>query len=194
MNLRVSSQPPQSTESILSSASAPTPEYSSFINHLSSTTSKPLVTLESLEAIFSNMPYPFDFTTHPNSNVAVEEFRSSQFHYTELSVLFLVGLYLMVFIVGIVGNTLILMWIKKEKAENSLFNPFLINLCLSDHLVLLTCCPLMVYTKVTSLWFLGSFTCTFFHYVQGNMIYQFHNLSFFLAENWIIELEVLILD
>lgn len=169
MTLRLNSRPP-SSDHFLPLASDPTPEYSSFIDHFSSTTPRPVVTLESLEAIFSSMPFPFDFTTHPNSNIAVEEFRAAQFHYTELSVLFLVALYLIVFITGTVGNTLILLWIKKEKAEHSLFNPFLINLCLSDHVVLLTCCPLMIYTKITSLWFLGSFTCTFFHYVQGKRI------------------------
>lgn len=167
----LSASRPTSTESILSPImeSNPTAEYSSFVDRISSTTTKAPMNLQGLEAIFSSMPVPFDVLTHPNSNVAVEEFRASQFHYTELSVLFLVGLYLIVFIVGTIGNTLILLWIKKEKAENSLFNPFLINLCLSDHLVLITCCPLMVYTKVTSLWFLGSFACTFFHYIQGKL-------------------------
>lgn len=144
-------------------------EYSSFVDRITShpSTSTESTTLKALEAIFSSLPVPFDPKFHPDSNVAVDEFRAAQFHYTELSVLLLVGLYLVVFVVGLIGNTLILLWIRKEKAENSLFNPFLINLCLSDHLVLITCCPLMVYTKITSLWFLGSFTCTFFHYVQG---------------------------
>lgn len=102
-----------------------------------------------------------------NSDEAIAEFRSAQFHYNEFSVLLLVALYLMVFITGITGNSLILIWIRKQNSDGSLFNPFLINLCISDHLVLLTCCPLMMYTKITSLWFLGSFSCTFIHYLQG---------------------------
>ena len=161
------------TSSLLSSmgdqSGNPVAEYSSFIDRITShpSTSTEHTTLKALEAVFSSLPVPFDTKFHPDSNVAVDEFRASQFHYTELSVLLLVGLYLVVFVVGLIGNTLILLWIRKEKAENSLFNPFLINLCLSDHLVLITCCPLMVYTKITTLWFLGSFTCTFFHYVQG---------------------------
>lgn len=137
------------------------------ITRIISSLSYPLMCCILWTVMMNPLPDSFSVLTHPNSNIAVDEFRAAQFHHTELSVLFLVGLYLMVFVVGTIGNTLILLWIKNEKSENSLFNPFLVNLCLSDHLVLITCCPLMVYTKVTSLWFLGSFTCTFFHYIQG---------------------------
>lgn len=139
------------------------------------------ISLSTIEGIMSS-----------ESQEAVEEFRLSQFHYRDVEQVILVILYALVFIVGVLGNTLILIWMKMgfvRKSSScssqtpqtastgnraSLFDPFLVNLCISDHLVLFSCCPLMMYNKITSLWFLGPAACTLLHYIQGknSLIFQ----------------------
>ena len=125
------------------------------------------------------------------SEEAVEQFRLSQFHYRDVEQVILVILYALVFIVGVLGNILILIWMKmgfvrktsssgcsttprtSSTGRTSLFDLFLVNLCISDHLVLFSCCPLMMYNKITSLWFLGPVACTLLHYIQGKKSFIF---------------------
>lgn len=102
----------------------------------------------------------------------LQDYRASHYHLRELPVLFLTALYVLLFVIGLTGNVLILVWIYKQQKEmwrrsNSLFNPFLINLCIADQLVLLTCCPLMIYTAITAFWHLGNFLCSLIHYLQA---------------------------
>ncbi|KAI1287779.1 Orexin receptor type 2 [Halotydeus destructor] len=108
------------------------------------------------------------------AKLVIERFRQSQFHFTEADVLILLGLYAILFVVGLAGNVFILTRLCRlnrklisNKRYSSLFNPFLVNLCASDQLVLLSCCPLMAYSKATSFWHFGPMTCSGVHYVQA---------------------------
>ncbi|RWS02487.1 orexin receptor type 2-like protein [Dinothrombium tinctorium] len=102
----------------------------------------------------------------------VEDFIANQYHHKEASVIALIVLYPLLFVVGIIGNSLILYWIgigKEAKQRKLVFYPFLVNLCISDIMVLITCCPFVLYSHITSIWHLGKHCCLIIHYLQDKI-------------------------
>ncbi|RWS17398.1 orexin receptor type 2-like protein [Dinothrombium tinctorium] len=107
---------------------------------------------------------------HSFTNELVETFTKSQYHYNEPSVIALTALYVAVIVFGLMGNVLLLWWIRQERKKyrtKKLFDALVFNLCISDIFVLSTCCPFSIYAKITTIWHFGPFFCTFIHYIQG---------------------------
>ncbi len=92
-------------------------------------------------------------------------------------------LYLIVFIVGTIGNVLVIIVIQRNRSMrldktkeqgNSIVdylfrtvtNMFIMNLAAADLLVLLFCLPATVIQDVTKTWFFGLILCKFVNYIQ----------------------------
>ncbi|CAF5000836.1 unnamed protein product [Rotaria sp. Silwood1] len=76
-------------------------------------------------------------------------------------------LYAIVFIVGTIGNLLVIIVIQRNRSMRlTVTNMFIMNLAAADLLVLLFCLPATVVQDVTKTWFFGLFLCKFVNYVQ----------------------------
>ncbi|CAF0857945.1 unnamed protein product [Didymodactylos carnosus] len=70
-------------------------------------------------------------------------------------------LYIIVFIVGTVGNVLICIVIQRNRSMRTVTNMFIMNLAIADVLILVFCLPPTVIQDVTKTWFFGLFFCKF---------------------------------
>lgn len=78
----------------------------------------------------------------------------------------LIGLYFVVFVVGIVGNFLVCFVVWSDLKMRSVTNLFIVNLSVADFLVLLVCLPTTVLGDVTETWYMGSAMCKVVQYLQ----------------------------
>lgn len=79
----------------------------------------------------------------------------------------LIGLYVAVFVVGVLGNFLVCFVVWSDPKMRSVTNLFIVNLSVADFLVLLICLPTTVLGDVTETWYLGSAMCKVVQYLQG---------------------------
>ncbi|XP_053207526.1 galanin receptor type 1-like isoform X2 [Panonychus citri] len=105
-----------------------------------------------------------------DKEVHILEFIESQTNYRETSVIVISTLYLILFLIGGLGNACIIYWHVDTRStyyQRTTSNLLVINLCISDLLVILFCCPFVAYVKNTSIWRFGETACTVVHYLQG---------------------------
>lgn len=78
----------------------------------------------------------------------------------------LIATHTAVFIIGLVGNTLVCVAVYKNHTMRTVTNYFLVNLAVADFMVLLFCLPATVVWDVTETWFLGNALCKILLYFQ----------------------------
>lgn len=78
----------------------------------------------------------------------------------------LICLHFVVFVVGLVGNTLVCVAVYRNHAMRTVTNYFIVNLAVADFLVILFCLPPSVVWDVTSTWFFGIAMCKIVLYLQ----------------------------
>lgn len=78
----------------------------------------------------------------------------------------LIVFHLIVFFVGLVGNTLVCVAVYRNHTMRTVTNYFIVNLALADFLVILFCLPPTVAWDVTMTWFLGVIMCKIVLYLQ----------------------------
>ncbi|XP_074601883.1 galanin receptor type 1-like [Brevipalpus obovatus] len=112
-------------------------------------------------------------TGQPDTDTHILDFIESQYNHHESDVIAITLLYVFIFLVGLVGNCAIIYWHVDSRSpyyQRTASNPLVINLCLSDLMVILFCCPFVAYGKNTSIWKFGEFLCTVVHYLQGTAV------------------------
>jgi len=105
-------------------------------------------------------------------------------------------LYVIVFIVGTIGNLLVIIVIQRNRSmrlnidyivsyfynlfsfSRTVTNMFIMNLAAADLLVLVFCLPATVVQDVTKTWFFGLILCKFVNYIQ---VISFLLLSFIIS-------------
>ncbi|CAF4518200.1 unnamed protein product, partial [Rotaria socialis] len=75
-------------------------------------------------------------------------------------------LYVIVFIVGTIGNLLVIIVIQRNRSMRTVTNIFIMNLAAADLLVLVFCLPATAIQDVTKTWFFGLGLCKFVNYIQ----------------------------
>ena len=80
----------------------------------------------------------------------------------------IIALYLIVFVIGVVGNGLVVYVVLFDRRMRNVTNLFIVNLSIGDFLVVIVCLPPTVLGDVTETWFMGSVMCKIVHYVQVN--------------------------
>ena len=78
----------------------------------------------------------------------------------------LIVLYIIVFVVGLVGNFLVCLVVWSDRRMRTITNLFIVNLSVADFLVILVCLPTTVIGDVTETWYLGSVMCKIVLYLQ----------------------------
>ena len=78
----------------------------------------------------------------------------------------LIGFYIIVFVVGLVGNFLVCLAVWRNHHMRTVTNYFIVNLAIADFLVILVCLPPTVLGDVTETWFMGKIMCKIVKYFQ----------------------------
>lgn len=78
----------------------------------------------------------------------------------------LIGTHTVVFIVGLVGNALVVIAVYRNHTMRTVTNYFIANLAVADFMVILFCLPPTVVWDVTETWFLGDALCKVLLYFQ----------------------------
>ncbi|WAR03319.1 OX1R-like protein [Mya arenaria] len=71
----------------------------------------------------------------------------------------LIAAYIVVFLVGLLGNVLICCVIWKNRSMRTVTNIFIVNLSIADIAVIVMCLPLTLLVDITETWFLGTVIC-----------------------------------
>lgn len=74
--------------------------------------------------------------------------------------------YVVIFIVGVVGNTLVCLVVCGERKMKNVTNYFIVNLAAADLSVLLICIPFDFGEQVTAKWPYGAFLCRLIYPLQ----------------------------
>ncbi|MBN3286708.1 OX2R protein, partial [Polyodon spathula] len=78
----------------------------------------------------------------------------------------LIAGYIIVFIVSLVGNTLVCTAVWKNHHMRTVTNYFIVNLSFADVLVTITCLPASLVVDITETWFFGQTLCKVLPYLQ----------------------------
>lgn len=78
----------------------------------------------------------------------------------------LIGLYMIVFVVGVIGNFLVCFAVWRNQHMHTVTNLFIVNLAVADLMVILICLPPTVLGDVTETWYIGSVMCKIVMYSQ----------------------------
>ncbi len=81
-----------------------------------------------------------------------------------------------IFIIGILGNSLVVLVVAKNAHMRTITNIFIVNLAVGDFLVILICLPPSILNDVTSNWWFGEIMCKLIIFVQ---------VSVFIIEFWV---------
>lgn len=81
----------------------------------------------------------------------------------------LICLHSIVFVIGLVGNTLVCVAVYRNHTMRTVTNYFIVNLAVADFLVIFFCLPPSVVWDVTSTWFFGTAMCKIVLYLQVGM-------------------------
>uniref|UniRef100_A0A0M3IFU3 G_PROTEIN_RECEP_F1_2 domain-containing protein n=1 Tax=Ascaris lumbricoides TaxID=6252 RepID=A0A0M3IFU3_ASCLU len=76
------------------------------------------------------------------------------------------ALYLMVFLVGTIGNALVIFVVNRFKRMRNVTNIFLASLSTADLCLIWFCVPIMFVKYMSYAWFMGRFACYSVHYIQ----------------------------
>ncbi|CAN8002022.1 unnamed protein product, partial [Ixodes hexagonus] len=97
----------------------------------------------------------------------------------------LIGLHVAVFVVGLVGNTLVCVAVYRNQAMRTVTNYFIVNLAVADFLVILVCLPPTVLWDVTETWFFGAALCKVVLYLQCvSVSVSVLTLTFISVDRW----------
>ena len=82
----------------------------------------------------------------------------------------LIVLYGIVFIIGLLGNILVILVIIRFKRMRTVTNLFLVNLTMGDVLVILICIPLTLGNQIYTKWIYGEVLCKLAPFIQGSAV------------------------
>lgn len=71
-----------------------------------------------------------------------------------------------IFVIGIIGNLLVIIVVAKNAHMRTITNIFIVNLAIGDFLVILICLPPSVITDIAGNWWFGETMCKIIPYVQ----------------------------
>ncbi|XP_071118743.1 orexin receptor type 2-like [Haliotis cracherodii] len=93
--------------------------------------------------------------------------------------------FILTFILGLVGNFLVVYAVWKNHSMRTVTNVFIVNLALGDFMVILVCLPSTLISDVLQTWFLGSTICKILIFLQNvSVSVSVLTLSAISVERW----------
>ncbi|XP_054275425.1 orexin receptor type 2-like [Macrosteles quadrilineatus] len=97
----------------------------------------------------------------------------------------LIGMHVLVFVVGLVGNALVCVAVYSNPTMRTVTNYFIVNLAVADFMVILFCLPPTVIWDVTETWFMGLALCKIVLYFQTvSVAVSVLTLTFISVDRW----------
>lgn len=113
----------------------------------------------------------------------VQDYISKMYTLHQPATLALLCLYLPLFMLSLVGNSLVIYVVYKNPHMRRLKNLFLVNLAIADLSVTLICMPLTAGQNVFRLWVYGGVMCKLTGYIQGENCFFLPCPSFYTLSN-----------
>ncbi|XP_072038924.1 QRFP-like peptide receptor isoform X1 [Amphiura filiformis] len=82
-----------------------------------------------------------------------------------LAVTLLIVAYIIVFVLALIGNSLVVIVITRRRSMRTVINMFIFSLAISDLLIVLLCVPFTLVDTLTIDWVLGPFLCKALNYI-----------------------------
>ncbi|XP_072038925.1 QRFP-like peptide receptor isoform X2 [Amphiura filiformis] len=82
-----------------------------------------------------------------------------------LAVTLLIAAYIIVFVLALIGNSLVVIVITRRRSMRTVINMFILSLAFSDLLIVLFCVPFTLVEILTTDWVLGPFLCKALNYI-----------------------------
>ena len=101
------------------------------------------------------------------SDELLKEIRSTFFMHRQTETAILVSLYTIVFVLGLVGNVLVIYIFTENRKMRTVTNSFLVNLAICDLMVVCMCMPFSVAFEIYANWIYGDAMCKIVTFVQG---------------------------
>lgn len=95
-------------------------------------------------------PYPLELQTQPFIHVVAK-----------------ISVYVIIILTALVGNVLVILVVVKNKRMRTTTNYFIVNLAVSDLMVIAWCCWVYLVDDLSEGWILGNFFCKFNSFAQG---------------------------
>lgn len=89
----------------------------------------------------------------------------------------LVAVFVVLFIVGLIGNFLVCYAVIKNSQMRTVTNLFIMNLAIADLMVILICLPPTLLVDVSETWFFGEVMCKIFLYFQVDFLFFIFSLN-----------------
>ncbi|XP_021356919.1 neuropeptide FF receptor 1-like, partial [Mizuhopecten yessoensis] len=78
-----------------------------------------------------------------------------------------ISVYAVIILTALVGNLLVILVVVKNKRMRTTTNYFIVNLAVSDLMVIVWCCWVYLVDDLSEGWILGNFFCKFNSFAQG---------------------------
>lgn len=88
----------------------------------------------------------------------------------ELDVSFQIGLYVLIFLLAVLGNVLVLVTLAQNRGMRTITNLFLLNLAIADLLVGVLCMPFSLTGTILKDFIFGHALCKLIPYLQGTFL------------------------
>jgi len=92
-----------------------------------------------------------------------------------------IGLYSAIFLLAVIGNSLVILTLVQNQGMRTITNLFLLNLAIADLLVGVFCMPFTLVGIVLKDFVFGSFLCKLIPYLQGKLLYLLLYLYIYLS-------------
>ena len=100
-------------------------------------------------------------------NFILQEIHQSFFMYKHPATLILIMLYVLMFVVGLIGNLLVIYVFARNRKMQTVTNSFLVNLAICDLMVVCICMPFSVAYETYTNWIYGKYICKIVSFCQG---------------------------
>lgn len=97
----------------------------------------------------------------------MEFYMKNFIRYKEPQIIALIALYIVSFLLGLLGNVLVIVIFTKNSKMRTVTNSFLVNLAVCDLLVVLLCMPISVAYEAYQNWIYGDAMCKLVNFIQG---------------------------
>ena len=91
----------------------------------------------------------------------------------------LIFVYIVIFIVGLISNSIVICFVLFYKRMQSMTNKYITNLAFADLLVIFICIPDEVARLMETQWKYEKFFCKITHFSQGNLFENISNFNYF---------------
>ena len=97
----------------------------------------------------------------------LDDMRKGFFMHNYLPTTILIGLYCVTFLLGLMGNLLVIIVFARNRKMRTVTNSFLVNLAVCDLMVVCVCMPFSVAVEIYSSWIYGNILCKLVNFAQG---------------------------